>query len=307
MIDFVVGRVEEHVDLGGSRFSESILERWYSAHASQQNVVTLEFGSPCPRSFTIIFSSTQVVMINNGSLRSLTKCFISNVEHFAFMNRTYWRTIWHISCVCFSNGSPRSLMCLLNVGIFTVFRWTCLDYTRFNNGSAPYLSEETGLFVKRIYIDFLRTIHFSSILHGTRESSELRVCPDLSRLGLGIGWFDWKLLDCCPTSGRWACSEPNSLFQSCLKEIFGGSRRDMYTFSYDDFSSFHPNNFRNTISWKCFLKDDCVRSSLIEFQSCLNSKIDVDPIYCVLMSLPCFMHDVVHSSRSHQDPCDLCP
>ena len=41
MIDFVVDLVEEHVDLGGSQFSESILERWYSAHASQQNVVIL--------------------------------------------------------------------------------------------------------------------------------------------------------------------------------------------------------------------------------------------------------------------------
>ena len=51
MLDFVVDLVEERVDLGGSQFSESILERWYSAHASQQNVVALEFGSPClPRS-----------------------------------------------------------------------------------------------------------------------------------------------------------------------------------------------------------------------------------------------------------------
>ena len=47
MLDFVVDLVEERVDLGGSQFSESILERWYSAHASQQNVVVLEFGSPC--------------------------------------------------------------------------------------------------------------------------------------------------------------------------------------------------------------------------------------------------------------------
>ena len=48
MLDFVVDLVEERVDLGGSQFSESILERWYSAHASQQNVVALESGSPCP-------------------------------------------------------------------------------------------------------------------------------------------------------------------------------------------------------------------------------------------------------------------
>ena len=55
------------------------------------------------------------------------------------------------------------------------------------------------------------------------------------------------------------------------------------------FSSLQSHNFLNTISWKCFLKDDCIRSSLIEFQSFRDSKIDVDPIYCVLMSLPCFI------------------
>ena len=48
MLDFVVDLAEERVDLGGYQFSESILERWYSTHASQRNVVVLEFGSPCP-------------------------------------------------------------------------------------------------------------------------------------------------------------------------------------------------------------------------------------------------------------------
>ena len=38
------------------------------------------------------------------------------------------------------------------------------------------------------------------------------------------------------------------------------------------------------------MKNDCVRSSLIELQSFLQSKIDIDPIHRVLMSLPCFMH-----------------
>ena len=47
--------------------------------------------------------------------------------------------------------------------------------------------------------------------------------------------------------------------------------------------------FRNTISWKCFVKNDRVRSSLIELQSFPQSQIDVDPIHCVLMSLPCNM------------------
>ena len=48
---FVVDLVEEHVGLVVLNFSVPILERLFSAHASQQNVVTLEFGSPCsPRS-----------------------------------------------------------------------------------------------------------------------------------------------------------------------------------------------------------------------------------------------------------------
>ena len=47
MIDSVVDLFEEHVDLGGSQFSESIVERWYFARISQRIVVVLEFGSPC--------------------------------------------------------------------------------------------------------------------------------------------------------------------------------------------------------------------------------------------------------------------
>ena len=35
MIGSVEGLVEEHVDLGGSQFSESILERWYFVRVSQ--------------------------------------------------------------------------------------------------------------------------------------------------------------------------------------------------------------------------------------------------------------------------------
>ena len=55
MLDFVVDLVEVRVDLGGSQFSESILERWYSAHASQQNVASPGIRKPMSASFTIIF------------------------------------------------------------------------------------------------------------------------------------------------------------------------------------------------------------------------------------------------------------
>ena len=65
-------------------------------------------------------------------------------------------------------------------------------------------------------------------------------------------------------------------------------------FHVTDFPSFQSNNFWNAISWKCFLKDDCIRSSLTECQSFLNRKIDVDPMYPVLMSLPCIVPGIAH-------------
>ena len=85
--------------------------------------------------------------------------------------------------------------------------------------------------------------------------------------------------------------------------IFEGNRRwwskwRIYFLVYD-FSSFHPNNFRDTMSWECFIKNDGVRSSLIELQSFLHSKIEVDPIQRVLMFLPCFMH-VLFKTRCSQ-------
>ena len=58
MIDSVVDLVEGHVDLDGSQFSQSVVERWYFARVSQRNVVVLEFGSPClPRSPSLIHDS----------------------------------------------------------------------------------------------------------------------------------------------------------------------------------------------------------------------------------------------------------
>ena len=131
LLDFVVDLAEERVDLGGSQFPESILERWYSAHASQQNVVSwnsevhVHLVQHC-------LLMTQIVTINNGSHRSFTKCFISNVECFAFMTRTCLRTIWHIFCVCFNNID------LLRTGRFS----SILHSSRatLNNGSSRSLT-----------------------------------------------------------------------------------------------------------------------------------------------------------------------
>ena len=155
--------------------------------------------------------------------------------------------------------------------------------------------------MKRINIDLLRTGRFSSILHGSRVIFN-------NGSPRSIKTWVWNWLVRLETS-RWL---PNLSFWS-LKHVLNPilfssrvSKRSLveaqvtcHTSLVYAFSSFHPNNFRNTTRWKCFLKDDCIRSSLIKLQYFPHSKIDVDPIYCVLMSLPCFMH-VLCMTRSTQ-------
>ena len=56
------------------------------------------------------------------------------------------------------------------------------------------------------------------------------------------------------------------------------------------------------------MENDSVRSRLIELQSFLLSKFDVDPIHRVLMFLSLSdgtVQDAVLRSRSYQDPCVL--
>ena len=63
MIDFVLDLVEEHVDLGGSQFSGSIVERWYFARVSQWNVVVLELCSPCLPPFFLRSVSSSMLSV----------------------------------------------------------------------------------------------------------------------------------------------------------------------------------------------------------------------------------------------------
>ena len=190
-----------------------------------------------------------------------------------------WELFGTFSVFVPTTGLPVPFMCLFNVGILTVFRWTCLDYTRFNNG-VPRSIRRKDVFLPSC------TVLVSVPTKGRPYLSVLTTgCPDLPRLGFGIDWFDWKLPNCCTTcpSGCWACSEPKFSFPVVFQGDLWWRPRWHACFSLYDFSSFHPNNFRKTISWKCCMKNDSVRSSLIELQSFLHCKIDVDPIHCVLM------------------------
>ena len=66
---------------------------------------------------------------------------------------------------------------------------------------------------------------------------------------------------CCSTVG------PDSSFpliQSCFNEIFGGGRGDKFSSFVHHLSSLQSHNFWSAISWKCSLKNDGIRSCLIE-------------------------------------------
>ena len=126
MTHSVVDHVEEHVDLGGSQFSESIVERWYFARISQRNVVVLEFGSPrLPRSPSLVHDSRH-------DQQWIFPIFYEVLHHqrerIAFMSRTCSRAVLCFSCMKRRSKSPRSFTSLFNIETPSVFRGTCLDY-----------------------------------------------------------------------------------------------------------------------------------------------------------------------------------
>ena len=252
-------------------------------------------------SFSIVCSWLDSSQFTDGLPRSVTNCFVSNVEAHAFMKRTCLGTIWHIH-LCVS-GLSRSIMCHFQ-------RWRLLLSSDervwvlpVSTTGCPVLSFLTvSSWKERESISWERDGSLAPC--AWLVSRQTTGCPVPSWSGFGFGWFDWKLLNCCTTcpSGRW----PTSFSSHVSKRSIGRRPRWRICFLVYDFSSFHPNNFRNTIRWTCFVKNDRVRSSLIELQSFLQSSIDVDqkkkPCSDVSSMLyACIVHDTVHSNRSYQD------
>ena len=76
------------------------------------------------------------------------------------------------------------------------------------------------------------------------------------------------------------------------------------------FSTFQSFSSHKVICWKCSLKNNCVRSCLIELQSFFDdSKINIDPKYPYLdafsKSFAHIGHDAVQSSQYSLDLCGL--
>ena len=153
-------------------------------------------------------------------------------------------------------------------------------------------------FVQIFLIDLVRTGRFT--LNNKHIFCILRFPPIDYRLVwvlVGLGWRTLLVELLHKTvervyrlAVRWTV-EPNSfpLVQSwsCRNEIFGGVSRRHVWLLIQNFSSLQSHNFWNTISWKCSLEDNCIRSSLIDCQSLFHRKINIDPKYRVLMFLPC--------------------
>ena len=147
-------------------------------------------------------------MINNGSFRSFTKFFVFNVERFNFTNGACFGTVWHIFCVCVNNDSPRSLMCLFPTFGSLLSSDERASTTLVSLTGLSVLSEETGSSSKELTsISWERDVFLPSC---TVLASSL-ITDFVFLWRYIIGWFDWKLLDNCPTSDRWPCSEHHSL------------------------------------------------------------------------------------------------
>ena len=252
---------------------EPFHEHESSQLASQQNVVILEFGSPCsPRSALfardLIRHSLQQVAPFYHELFRLQRWSWCFHDKNVFGNR-----LAHYLCEFQQRVAPfyhvpfqRGDSCCL--------RWTRLGCSCFNNG-LPRSIVFDSFFMTRTCIDLLGTGRFSSILHGSRVSSDNGLPQSIgSNNGLprSIMTWVWNWLvrldnfELLHNLSFWSLS----IFwtQFCFTVMFQGDlwrrpRWRIYFLVYD-FSSFHLNNFRNTISWKCFVKNDRVRSSLIE-------------------------------------------
>ena len=63
------------------------------------------------------------------------------------------------------------------------------------------------------------------------------------------------------------------------RDLWWWTRRQILPFIQFLSRFFNLSTFYNTIGWKCSLKNNCVRSCLIEHYSFFDSKINIDPKY----------------------------
>ena len=196
----------------------------------------------------------------------LVDCTVELVVRVKWRNVTiFFRNKLFFHYVCAWGGWLHKFTCsivsMLNTNVFR----QCLRFLRS--------IWRTKFFVQTLFIDLVWTGRLS-----TKTRSVSSGFPHRSQIGLGLDWVGLEGLtrwtspkDCWTSLPTGCCStvEHNWSFPlvqswSCLNEIFGGGRGDKYVLSYKTSPVFNLFNFWNAVSWKCSLKDDCIRSCLIE-------------------------------------------
>ena len=130
-LDFVVDLVEQRVDQGEPQFSESTLEQWYFACASQQNVAVLEFGSSCP---------SRLPLFSNVLSRSVLSPTLN-------VSLSWTERVWELSV---SITSILVLSCVFSTLGSLLSSDERAWITLVSTTGLSVLSEETVFFVKRI-------------------------------------------------------------------------------------------------------------------------------------------------------------
>ena len=184
----------------------------------------------------------------------------------------------------------------------------------------PVLSEEPSSLCKRLSSISCERDVFSFLHKNT--FCVLRFLRSITDwIGFGQGWFG--KLDTWCFSKRLLNEFSNWLLSNCRtqliipsgpieivfqRDLWWWSRRQVWSF-IQDFSSFQSFNFWNALSWKCPLKNNCIRSCLRECKSFFDRKINIKPdiprldassMHCARIAL-----DVVQRSQYVQDLCDF--
>ena len=150
-----------------------------------------------------------------------------------------------------------------------------------------------------------------------------RISPDRSQIGLGLDWVGLESLtrdaspkDCWTSFPTDYFSTVESNWSVPLVQSWSVSQWNLWWwtkrwvwFFIQNLSNLQSFNFWNATSWKCSLKNNCIRSCLIEhqffpwFQDQYRPKIprlDVSSILCA-----CIVRDVVQRSQYILGLCDF--
>ena len=242
---------------------------------------------------------------NPGMLKSMFSSLIARLNSLSVLNDAVSRfysgancslTVCALELFC-STGLPCAIVSMLNTDVVRQF-------IRFHRSIW-----RTKFFVQTLFIDLVGAGRFT--FNNKHIFCVLRFPRSITDwFGFWLGWFgelcmlnfstrllneftDWLLLNC-----RTQFIIPSSPIVIVSQwDLWWWSRRYVRLF-FEDFASLQTHHFWKTISWKYSLKDDCIRSSLIESQSFSHRTININLKYRVFMVSSTryegIVRDVVH-------------